>query len=806
LKSVCVFFAFLLISIAQVDAQTLKKLRALGDEAFKAHHFQSAIEYYQLADAKYSNGDEFKFKLAESYRLSFKYKEAENNYQLVTDAKGYPLAKFYLALTQKMNNKYQQAIASFDSFIDGATKQKFTDSDLFIEQAAIEKAGCQLAIERSALPFRQHNFKILPSPVNSAYNDYAAFPYDHDKKIVITSGRIESKGKKEDTQLGENYTDCFRFETDSINWTEVKSEDNFDKTNENFHEGTGSFNAAESKYYFTRCDGPDCAIYYTKITNGQWADPVRLNDLINQKGTESKHPALSITGDTLFFVSNRPGGYGMNDLYFSIASAEDQWAAPKNLGPQINSKFNENSPFFLSKEKLLVFASQGHAGYGGFDVFLAKNFESKPENIGKPFNSEVDDMYFSLGQKKGFITSNRPGGQGNFDIYSFDIQSEKSIIAELENTKPLDSTQTTASNTVITSNTPSGSNTPAVTPPSLLSDKELGKVTTFNMSEFNNLTISGTLYDCVTGKPQEGVEVLLLNEQGETLKVTSSNASGYFRYSNILMDQRYRIIVKGKTTTLLDLQKLCVKDLKVDGFKEKAITTKFESIYFDFDQFTIRPEAAQVIDALAALCKSNPAIQIEIDAYTDFLGTDQYNEALSKKRGEATFASLLEKGVDRSSLVVIAKGEQNPAAPNETEAGRQLNRRVEFIVKGANIRTDATTYIIESKMTLFSLAKKYGTTVDELKRLNGLTSDHIETNKPLRIPSASNSQSLNQPNQVSTPTAPVSSNYIVKKGETIFSIAVRNNMTVERLIEINNLKNTTIKEGQKLRVEPRQFP
>jgi len=805
LKKVCLFFAFLLVSICQIDAQTIKKLRALGEEAFKAHHYQSAIEYYQLADLKDPKGNEFKFKLAESYRLSFKYKEAEQNYQLVADSKEHPVAKFYLALTQKMNNKYQQSIATFDSFIENASKLKFTDKDLFVDQAAIEKAGCLLAIERSALPFRQHNFKIVPAPVNSTYNDYAAFPYDNDKKIVITSGRVESQGKKEDTQLGENYTDCFRFETDSVNWAEVKLDDNFDKTNESFHEGTGSFNATGSKYYFTRCDGPDCAIYYTKITNAKWGDPIRLNDAINLKGTESKHPTLSITGDTLFFVSNRSGGYGMNDLYFSKASGEDQWGAPKNLGPEINTKFNESSPFYLSKEKLLVFASQGHAGYGGFDIFLAKNFESKPENIGKPFNSEVDDMYFSLGKKKGFITSNRPGGQGNFDIYSFDIKSEKSIIADLENAKPADSVQAQPPTTVAGTNA-GGTVAPTNAAPPVLSDKELGKVTTFNMSEFNNLSISGNLYDCLTGKPQEGIEILLLNEQGETVKITTSNTSGFFRYSNILMDQRYRVIVKGKSTTLLDVQKLCVKDLKVDGFKEKAISTKFESIYFDFDQSTIRLEATKVLDALADLCKSNRAIQIEIDAYTDFMGTDQYNEVLSKKRGEATFASLLEKGVDRSSLVVIAKGEQNPIAPNETEAGRQLNRRVEFIVKGANVKSDATTYIIESKMTLFSLAKKYGTTVDELKRLNGLITDLIETNRPLRVPSTSEVQSVLQSNQSSNTSSPASLDYIVIKGETVFSIAVKNNMTVERLIELNNLKNNTIKEGQKLKIEPRRLP
>lgn len=796
MKKVYLFFAFLLVFAAAVEAQTVKKLRALGDEAFKAHHYQLAIDYYNLASAKEPASQEFNYKLAESYRFSFKYKEAETKYGLITDFNEYPLAKFYLALTRKMNNKYQEAISTFDSFIEDASRLKFTDKELFIEQATIEKAGCVLAIERTALPFRQHNFKLLPAPVNTSFNDYAAFPYDKDKRIVITSGRTESTGKKEDTQLGESYTDCFRFETDSINWSEIKLDDNFDKTNQSFHEGTGSFTSDFTKYYFTRCDGPDCAIYYTKIANSKWSEPVKLNEAINLKGTESKHPTLSATGDTLFFVSNRQGGVGMNDLYLSVSKGEDNWSAPKNMGTQINTKFNESSPFFLSKDKILIFSSQGHAGYGGFDIFLSSKWDEKPENIGKPFNSEVDDMYFSLGIKKGFITSNRPGGLGNFDVYSFDIESEKSIIADLENLKTADSVEKIAPPTI--SSAPS-------TQPTTIADKELGRVTTFNMSEFNNLSIRGNLYDCETGKPQEGIEVLLVNEQGELLKTTTSNADGFFRYTNILMDQRYRVIVKGKATTLLNVQKLCVKNLKVDGFKEKAVVTKFENIYFDFDQSGLRVEAIKTLDALSELCKSNQAIQIEIDAYTDFLGSDQYNDGLSKKRGETTYSYLLQNGVDRSSLVVNAKGEQNPVAPNETPAGRQLNRRVEFIVKGATINAVASTYIVEPKMTLYSLAKKYATTVDELKRLNGLTSDHIEANRPLRIPLVSQSDQSNQKPPLTTLTkkSATAETYIVKSGDTIFSIAVKSNMTVERLIELNAISKNRIKPGQTLKVEPR---
>ncbi len=792
MKKVNLFFAFILLLFISVDAQTVKKLRALGDEAYKAHHYKSAIEYYQLADGKEPKNTEFKFKLAESYRHSFRYAEAEKNYHAVaqSNSKDHPLAMFYYALTQKMNNKYQDAIKSFDAFIQTSSTEKFNDKELFREQANIEKAGCVLAIDRSSLPFRQHNFRMLPTPVNSSFNDYAAFPFDEDKSIVITSGRIESEGKGEDTQIGENYTDCFRFKGDSSNWSELKLTDDFDKTNQSFHEGTGSFNSNFTKYYFTRCDGPDCSIFYTKLVNGKWAEPTKLNASINTTGSESKHPSLSITGDTIFFISNRPGGHGMNDIYWSVSKGEDNWGLARNAGNKVNTKFNEASPFFLSKEKILVFASQGHAGYGGFDIFLAKNFETIPENIGKPFNSEVDDMYFAIGIKKGYISSNRPGGLGNFDIYSFDIESEKSIIADLEK--------------IATSQIDSVAQSPA-SDIAGATDRELGQVSTFNMAGYKSLTITGTLYDCITGKPIEGIEVLLVDEGGEVSKMTTSNGNGQFRYTSIPLDQRYRVIVKGKSTTMLDVQKLCVKDLKVDGFKEVGVTSKFENIYFDFDQSSLRPEATKTLDALSEMCKANSAIQIEIDAYTDFIGTDQYNDGLSKLRGEATFKYLLQKGTDRTSLVVIAKGEKSPAAPNETPVGRQLNRRVEFIIKGAELKPIASTYIIEPKSTLYSLAKKYGITVDELKKLNGLTNDHIETYRPLRVPSGNmlDTSLTATPKKDGSNTLLVTTTYVVKNGDTIFSIAVANNMTVERLIELNNINGTFIKPGQLLKLEPR---
>ena len=241
----------------------------------------------------------------------------------------------------------------------------------------------------------------------------------------------------------------------------------------------------------------------------------------------------------------------------------------------------------------------------------------------------------------------------------------------------------------------------------------------------------------------------------------------------------------------------------MDGSRQAAVTGKFESIYFDFDKFVLRPEAEKTLQDLTSFCKRNPAVQIEIDGFTDEVGRDDYNEKLSLRRGNTTSQYLIQQGVDRSSLVVIAKGERNPVAPNETPSGRQLNRRVEFIIKGADISPVAQTYIIERKMTLYSLAKKYNTTVEELKQLNGLKSDHLEAYRPLRIPTGVDISPQDTSKEPSIVKSPSTKTYTVRKGDTAFSISVKHNMTVERFVELNQIKSNKLKSGQKVLVEPR---
>jgi peptidoglycan-associated lipoprotein len=768
-------FACLVTSMALAQP-SVRKLVQLGDEALAARHYQTAIEYFLLAKSKAPENPKVKYQLAESYRYTFDYQEAEKYYQQVIDlnSKDYPLAVFYLALTRKMNGKYEQAKRTFDDFILGTDSLEFTGKIAMVAQARLEKEGCDLAIERSSLPFRSFGLTLLPAPVNSPFNDYAAYTYRDDSTIVVTSSRTESIGDVAESSFGEDFTDFFRFsKTADSSWTAFASNDDFYKTNGTSHEGSGSFNFTRTKYYFTRCEGAECAIFVTKIENGRWQPAQKLNDNINPKGTESKHPSLNIGSDTIFFVSNREGTIGQNDIYFSVRQADEQWGPAKNLGDKINTPWNEGSPFFFSKENIMVISSQGHAGYGGFDIFVVKDpFGNQPivENIGRPFNSEVDELYFMAGNKKGYLSSNRPGGLGNFDIYTFDIRSDESTIASVNNEDSL-------------------------------RDKTLGTVNTFNLKGLNNASITGNIKDCKTGRPLEGIEVLLVDEKGDVVKITSSNNDGHFRFLGMAMNQDYKVVVRGAAISLLDSRDICIDGLKVDGSDTSAVTSRFESIYFDFDRATLRAEAEKTLEELARHCKNNPAIQVEIDGFADAIGTDDYNNKLSFRRGMATFNYLIRLGVDRSSLVVIAKGESGPAAPNTTARGRQLNRRVEFVIKGGTVSPISRIYVVEKRMTLSSLARKYNTSVDEIRRLNGLSADYVEANKPLRLPISTDvaeEKLLNLPGEINPAGTQT---YTVKKGDTVFSISVSHNMTVERFMEINNLGSNTIHVGQKVSVE-----
>lgn len=442
MKRIYAAFAVYIATFAAVFGQSPVLLNETGDRYFQNGQYAQAAQYYQQALNTEPNNQLATYQLAECFRMTFKYQEAELQYETMVrlSETNYPMSRYYYALMQKLNGKYDQAMPNFQLFLNrfDTEPDKMARYESFRLQALVEREGCLLALNELSNPVRDNGFKPLPAPLNSQYDDYAPYLFKGDSSVIITSSRRSSTGSAFDARMGESTADLFRFEFVNGLWQEIKANDRFDNINSKYGEGSGIFNNNYTKVYFTynppEGSATPSAIYKSELVGGRWSAPSPLNVNINARNTESRHPSLSPGNDTLFFVSNRPGGQGGTDIWYSIDAGNDNWGPAINLGPSINTSLDEASPFYDHKEKVLFFSSNGHRGFGGFDIFMTSgyNFEnSEIYNMGYPYNSNRDDWFFILGEKSGYLTSGRDGGAGGQDIYTFSIVTDEEIIAEI---------------------------------------------------------------------------------------------------------------------------------------------------------------------------------------------------------------------------------------------------------------------------------------------------------------------------------------------------------------------------------------
>jgi len=443
MKSTTYAILFFLCSF-QLFGQTADLIKKQGDLYFNNEQYGNAIEYYKRALLMEEDLSSAKYGLAECYRLTFDYESAESYYEEVAalNSEVFPLAGYYYGLMKKLNGKFEEAILELDRAIEFMKEKGFSEDEnyrKFYTQARIDKEGCQFALNELSKPKINRNFQLLGEPVNSTANDYGAYTYRHDSSLVISSGRTSGKGKFVDNKFGEGFGDIFRFDevTEGV-WEESNTKDRFSKNvNTKWGDGAGAFNTERTKYYFTNCnaDQGGCQIFLSTLVDGEWTAPEPLNRNVNEPGSNTQHPALTPDGDTLFFASDRTDGQGGYDIWFSVSFTGENWGKPVNMGPQVNTEFDEISPFYDSKERALFLASNGHRGFGGLDIFLAKGknfFDPEIFNLGAPYNSNQDECFFMLGEKHGYLASNRDGGIGKFDIYNFLIETDEEIITEIE--------------------------------------------------------------------------------------------------------------------------------------------------------------------------------------------------------------------------------------------------------------------------------------------------------------------------------------------------------------------------------------
>ncbi len=406
--------------------------------------------------------------------------------------------------------------------------------------------------------------------------------------------------------------------------------------------GTINFSTDGQTMFFTGCYWPigygGCDIYVSKGAGSTWLLPSNIGRTINT-GTWESQPVISSDSKRLFFASKRPGGKGGSDIWMSIKLKNNNWSPPINLGDSINTSKDEMAPFLHADGNTLFFASTGHPGLGGYDLFVSRSDElgrwSKAENIGFPTNSKYNEIniFSSIDGSRSWISSDREGGYGSYDIYDFEnydiIQPKKLMYVE-----------------------------------GLVVDKETGKplkskieITNLSTAELINTTFS----DSISGN------FLIVLFPGIDYAFNITKTGYLFHSENInLKDTINNESVK--------------KQFELSPFKSGSQFV-MNNIFFEFNKHTLLPSSYVELEKLISSINENPSYNIEIIGHTDNIGSQSYNLDLSEKRAKAVGEYLVRKGISESRLTYKAKGSSEPLATNDTEEGRTQNRRTEVRVR-----------------------------------------------------------------------------------------------------------------------------
>jgi outer membrane protein OmpA-like peptidoglycan-associated protein/tetratricopeptide (TPR) repeat protein len=405
-----------------------------------------------------------------------------------------------------------------------------------------------------------------------------------------------------------------------------------------YNEGAQSITQDGKYLFFTGCNRPDglghCDIYIAAKKGDDWGKPVDLSPPVNTPGWEAQ-PSISSDGRTLYFVSNRKGGYGGYDIWKSTLT-DKGWGEPENLGPNINTAFDEQSPFIHPDDSTLYFCSNGWPGLGGMDLFVSRLGKDgkwqKPTNLGYPINSSGDEngMTLTAEGSHAFYSSNNLDGFGGFDIYTFELP---------ENLRP--------------------------------------HIVTY---------VKGTVSDAKDLHPLEAaVEIIDLQKNSSVYQDYSDDADGSF-LATLTAGKNYGLNIS-KTGYLFYSQNFSLVGHEANKPYNIAVLLQpieignkviLNNIFFDTNKFNLKDESTAELQKLVDFLNVNPTLKIEISGHTDNVGNDQLNQTLSENRAKAVYQFLIDNKIDPSRLVYKGYGKTQPIATNDTDEGRAKNRRTEF--------------------------------------------------------------------------------------------------------------------------------
>ena len=551
------------------------------------------------------------------------------------------IAYKFLGDAYHLNYQFDKAIESYNKFLVVMDENKITNKELQLEaKQEIEmcKTGKQLVENPTKIKIEN-----LGNNVNSAYADYSPVISADQNELYFTSRRPESTGGEKDMD-GNFFEDIYMCEKTTAGWSPAKNIGAPINTNE--HEATVGISPDGQTILIYKDDKGDGNIYSTSLKGDIWETPVKLNENINSKYWEPS-AFISADGNTLYFTSNRPGGYGGRDLYSSKKTPKGDWAKAQNLGPAINTAYDEDAPCIQSDGVTLAFSSNGHNTMGGFDIFssqLSGNSNwSVPENVGYPINTTDDDIFYVISPdgRNAYYSSFRKEGRGEKDNYKATFIDRKETPLTLMKGKVINESGKPAHDVEIT-----------------VTDNETEEI----VGIYHTNSKSG--------------QYIFILTPGKNYNITYQQEDHLFYSENMEIPME---------TNYYEIYKAIILPPIVVGSK---IT--LNNIFFDFDKATLRSASNVELKNLVKLMKNNPTIKVEISGHTDSKGTANYNQKLSEDRAKAVVNYMKENGISSKRMIAKGYGKTDPAAPNEKSngtdnpEGRQLNRRVELKIIAIN--------------------------------------------------------------------------------------------------------------------------
>jgi peptidoglycan-associated lipoprotein len=634
-----------LISACSTEKKAIK--------AFKLGKYQTSIDLFRKGLTSNPDNGKANYFVAESYRLSNRMHEAEK-YYAKAGGKGIDKdsVQFYYAQALKANSRYADAKKEMQELAGRTTNNQLKDR----ANAEVKALDYLADLDQKKNYYRVKNLDMINSPAS----EYS--PVFLNNELYFTSSRGSSEKIYEAT--GTPFTDIYKVTSRGANVDVATLAPLPEGINtQSINDGCVTFSPDGKTMVFAKGNNgkrkgtnptEDVDLYITRFRNNVWTEPIPIN--INDPNSWDSSPTFSPDGKTLYFASNRKGrgkevaGYGGTDIYSAVMDSRGRFSRVRNMGPQVNTPGNELFPY-VAEDGKLYFASDGHPGYGGLDIFVVKRQNGRTiiDNLGQPMNSPSDDFgIFLFKPDRGFYTSNRDGGKGDDDIYTFvnedpDLKVINYFLQGVTYTPGGESGLTILPNTKVSLYDEKGE---------LMQDYVTGNDGKFLFRIYENEN-----YNLVAE-----TDGYLVKRQNYTMLGKSVDPAGLKDLiNNITLD----------TTIVLD---------KIELNKIFVL----ENIYYNFNKADIREDAARELDKLVQLLNDNAEIKIELSSHTDSIDDRAYNIELSQRRAESAVRYLVQHGIAPDRLIAKGYGEDKPIARNsnpdgtDNPAGRQKNRRTEF--------------------------------------------------------------------------------------------------------------------------------